>query len=221
MSEWRLGDSVWWQLDHSGCQCGLSTAWLLWLRYLSIAKEERSPFFDSLLGLFLYADSTAYSSAHFGQNSAVIIALDDVACTVYESRLIDCPYDSHIADCTHSEDAGVQCVPSELLRHRYVNFCLWHSTYLTGCSHGSIRLRDSTGSMNGRVEVCLNGDWGTVCHDRWSTVDSNIACRQLGFSNSGIFPLCVNFNIVYVHTRIASHWIPIVHNMFTCRFHCI
>ena len=91
---------------------------------VSIAKEERSPFSHSLLGLFLYADSTAYSSAHFGQNSAVIIALDDVACTVYESRLIDCPYDSHIADCTHSEDAGVQCVPSKLLSRTYVSVCL-------------------------------------------------------------------------------------------------
>ena len=96
---------------------------LVTLALVYIAKEERSPFLDSLLGLFLYTDSTAYSSAHFGQNSAVIIALDDVACTVYESRLIDCPYDSHIADCTHSQDAGVQCVPSELPSYTYINFC--------------------------------------------------------------------------------------------------
>ena len=61
--------------------------------------------------LFICTDSTAYFNAHFGQNNAIIIALDDVACTVYESRLIDCPYDTHIADCTHSQDAGVQCVP--------------------------------------------------------------------------------------------------------------
>ena len=56
----------------------------------------------------------------------------------------------------------------------------------TGCSHGSIRLSNSSTSMNGRVEVCLNGDWGTVCHDHWSTVDANVACRQLGYSGSGM-----------------------------------
>ena len=65
---------------------------------------------------------------------------------------------------------------------KYANF---NPVYFTGCTHGSIRLQGGSTSMNGRVEVCRNGDWGTVCDDYWSTVDSDVACRQLGFSNSG------------------------------------
>ena len=37
------------------------------------------------------------------------IFMDNVACTGTESRLIDCPFDRHTADCVHSEDAGVHC----------------------------------------------------------------------------------------------------------------
>ena len=110
---------------------------------------------------------------------------------MYESRLIDCPYDSHIADCTHSQDAGVQCVPRTLHSQRciVIDTCLHLQTSplcLTGCIHGSIRLSNGSTSMEGRVEVCLNGDWGTVCGKGWSTVDANVACRQLGYSGSGV-----------------------------------
>jgi len=55
-------------------------------------------------------DATAYTNAHFGQNTNIIIALDNLDCTTAQSRLIDCTYDSNTADCSHSEDAGVACV---------------------------------------------------------------------------------------------------------------
>ena len=76
------------------------------------------------------------------------------------------------------------------------------------CSYGDLRLVNGPSSLAGRMEVCKNSVWGTVCHDGITPggVNGNaaakVACRQLGFSDQGD---CFFFVNLYPPYREANN----------------
>ncbi len=44
-----------------------------------------------------------------------------------------------------------------------------------------MRIVGGASHREGRVEICLNNEWGTVCGRTWSVSAASVVCRQLGY----------------------------------------
>ena len=49
-------------------------------------------------------------------------------------------------------------------------------------TEGQWRLVDGAVAHEGRLELLHNGAWGTVCDDYWTDIESDVACRAVGYA---------------------------------------
>lgn len=47
------------------------------------------------------------------------------------------------------------------------------------CNTTNVRLVDGPSPLNGRVEVCVDERWSTVCDNHWDNSDAAVVCKNL------------------------------------------
>ena len=62
------------------------------------------------------------------------------------------------------------------------------------CTDGAVRLRNGYLFGEGRLEICVNNAWGTVCDDGWDNADASVVCRQLGY-----YPVGTVIHTIYLN----------------------
>ena len=70
------------------------------------------------------------------------------------------------------------------------------------CATGDIRLAGYNLPTQGRVEICIDGVWGTVCNNDWGTADAVVTCRQLGFRSLGTLYICHTVSAASLNTEL-------------------
>ena len=85
-------------------------------------------------------------------------------------------------------NAGTWSVAAFLWRHLVLSFYVLHMFSISVdilCTDGAVRLVGGVSKYNGRVEVCINKIWGTVCARGATSSDAQQICKSRGFGEQG------------------------------------
>ena len=91
------------------------------------------------------------------------------------------------------------------------------------CTNGETRLVNGIIENEGRIEICYNGVWGTVCDQGWDKTDAHVICTQLGHSERGkvminliLIVFVLTEPVSYSNSSFGAGYYPIVYSNFAC-----
>ena len=63
-----------------------------------------------------------------------------------------------------------------------------HFNYLITepCTNFSIRITGTSVPYIGRVEICIDQQWTTLCQSDWGINEAKVVCKELGYSSNGM-----------------------------------
>ena len=91
--------------------------------------------------------------------------------------------------------------------HRFMIACYLFQVP-ANCTDGQIRLRGGFTQREGRVEICIDRVWGTICDNSWDRYEAQVVCRQLGHSILGEYMVQTGDNILantFVNTPVDNY----------------
>ena len=164
--------------------------------------------FSLCTNLHFLLGAQIFSISSFGRGTGPVL-LAGLSCTGTEYSLADCPQTSPSYSSYYGGHIGVRCLQKGSLMivnsilviyiHVYIKLNITLYTVVTPCTHGAVRLRNGSTSDEGRVEICVNREWGSVCDSNWGRREAQVVCRQLGYN-----PSCEELRATHSHVKCMN-----------------
>ena len=151
------------------------------------------------ISLTNYAGAIPLTGSFFGRGNAAILT-SYVRCTRNESSLEQCSNQTlspSSSSYRYSRVVSVICQENTTSRHE--------------CSSGDLRLVGGENESEGRVEICVQGFWGTVCDSGLGQREAVVVCRQSGFGEEVGNAVCDRVVISMVNLLVSKLFLEAVY----------